>query len=113
MGDSEKVESKFVRGRNRPDESGHMKTYEGHVIPLGRIVQSETEHNQWYMPDYSEYIVASQDNIMVRYIIKIGRGDKKYSGRDLYMREADDDSMVGSTDGEIDSNYSSGESSGI
>ena len=112
MGDSEKIESKFVRGLNRPDESGHMKTYEGHVIQLGRIVQSETEHNQWYMPDYSEYIVASQDNIMVRYIIKIGRGDKKYSGRDLYMREADDDSMVGSTDGEIDSNYSSGESSG-
>ena len=109
-GESGGSESKFVRGQNRPEESGDMMTCEGHVIPLGRIVKDK-EDGKWYRPDYSEYIVASQENIMVRYIIKAGRADKKYSGRDLYMNEAEDDPMIGTKGREMDSD-SSGESSG-
>ena len=95
-----------MRGSNRPDEKSNIKTYEGHILPLGKIVKEK----QTSYSNYSEYIVKKEENIMVRYIIRFGDGTKKYSRKDLHMKggeEDEDDPMDGNSSSENDSDYSS------
>ena len=96
----------FVRGSNSPDERCNIKTYEGHIIPAGKIIkEKKTSYS-----NYSEYIVNKEENIMVRYIIRFGDGRKKYSRKDLHMKggeEDEDDPMDGNSSPENDSDYSS------
>ena len=97
-----KNSSLFVRGSNCPDEKSNIKTYEGHIIPAGKIVKEK----QTSYSNYSEYIVKKEENIMVRYIIRFGDGTKKYSRKDLHMKggeEDEDDPMDGNSSPEIDS----------
>ena len=97
----------FVRGSNCPDEKRNIKTYEGHIIPAGKIIKEKQTKSY---SNYSEYIVNKEENIMVRYIIRFGNGTKKYSGKDLHMKggeEDDDDPMEGNSSPENDSDYSS------
>ena len=68
-----------------------LKTKGGHIIPLGKIVPRKKEESQnnwcWNNLDYSEYVVYRPENIVIRYIIKIGDGDKEYSHQDLFMKK--------------------------
>ena len=99
----------FVRGSNCPEERGNIKTSEGHIIPMGKIIKEKHPSRNCYS-EYSEYIVKKEENIMVRYIIRFGDGTKKYSRKDLHMKggeEDEDDPMDGSSSPENDSDYSS------
>ena len=106
-----KNSSLFVRGSDCPDEKSNIKTYEGHIIPAGKIVKEKQTSRQSYS-NYSEYIVKREENIMVRYIVKFGDGTKKYSGKDLHMKageEDEDDPMDGNSSPENDSDSSEDE----
>ena len=106
-----------MKGTNYPEEKNNIKTCEGHTIPLGKIVKDKERTScSYYRPEYSEYIVAREENIMVRYVIRFG-GDKEYSDKDLYnksgddgINDNDDDPMDGPNGDETDSDYSSEES---
>ena len=98
-----------MRGSNCPDEKRNIKTYEGHIIPAGKITKEKHASKTCYS-EYSEYIVKDEENIMVRYIIRFGDGTKKYSRKDLHMKggdEDEDDPMDGNSSSEIDSDDSS------
>ena len=68
-----------------------VMTSEGCSIPLGRIVENSMldSNRRWWHHNYSEYVVAKEENIMLRYIIKFGDGSKVYSREDLYMQDGD------------------------
>ena len=45
----------------------------------------------YWSSNYSEYVVPKDENIMVRYIIKIGDGTKFYTRKDLYMKDGEEE----------------------
>ena len=91
----EKIEdSLLVEGKHVPDPKLTVKTSEGHIIPLGKIIPKEIdpkEKHAWYWYNqYSEYVVPKEENIMVRYVIRLGDGTKEYTRKDLYMIDGDE-----------------------
>lgn len=67
-----------------------IKTSEGQKIPIGRRIIFKKEcpsgqNHEYWINDYSEYVVPKGENIMVRYVIKFGDGTKAYTRKDLYM----------------------------
>ena len=67
-----------MRGHNSPDQGGDILTWEGHTVPVGDIVKEEAGPGQYtYRPEYSEYIVADQENVMVRYILRLARDSQQ------------------------------------
>ena len=85
-------DSLHVAGQSIPDPNMTVKTSEGCSIPLGNIVQNTMldSNRRWWHNSYSEYVVAKEDNIMLRYIIKFGDGSRVYSRKDFYMKDGDD-----------------------
>ena len=93
-----------------------VKTSEGCSIPLGRIVENSMldSNRRWWHHNYSEYVLAKEENIMLRYIIKFGDGSRVYSREDLYMQDGDingeRDNVLEDSDKDSDSNHSDSES---
>ena len=86
--DKTQNDSLLLRGQNIPDEKMTLKTRSGYFMPLGRIIKKPNkESRSWRRQDYSEYVVFNADSIVVRYIVKIGDGEKQYSKKDLFMKE--------------------------
>ena len=56
----------------------------------------------YWSSNYSEYIVPKDENIMVRYIIKIGDGTKFYTRKDLYMKDGEEEMENESNDINLD-----------
>ena len=83
--DSTKFDSLLVQGRHHPSTGQTLKTWQGYEIPLGKIVPKKKTSQEWWCPKYSEYVVSSSDSVVVKYLVKLGDGLKKYSAKDLYM----------------------------
>ena len=56
----------------------------------------------YWSSNYSEYVVPKDENIMVRYIIKIGDGTKFYTRKDLYMKDGEEEMENESNDINLD-----------
>ena len=89
--DSTKFDSLLVQGRHRPSTGQTLKTWQGYEIPLGKIVPREKTSREWWCPEYSEYVVSSPDSVVVKYLVKLGNGLKKYSAKDLYLITDDEE----------------------
>ena len=98
---SDKFDSLHVLGDNIPEEKMTLKTKGGFSIPLGKIVRREAEKEEeryyWYKQDYSEYVVYRPENIVLRYIVRIGTGERNYSNDDL-LEKHDQPSQNGDTE---------------
>ena len=56
----------------------------------------------YWSSNYSEYVVPKDENIMVRYIIKLGDGTKFYTRKDLYMKDGEEEMENESNDINLD-----------
>ena len=81
--------SLHVLGNHVPDDTMTLKTHHGYSIPVGKIVSRKKKDDHRYIPDYSEYIVYNASNVVLRYIVKIGDGSKKYDLNE-YLMETDE-----------------------
>ena len=73
-------DSRHVRGQNIPDSKMDLKTKNGYVVPLGKIIpKSKDQSWGWRRQNYSEYVIFKPENIAIRYIVHMGNGSKKYS----------------------------------
>lgn len=95
-------DSLHVKGRNTPNTNLTVKTHEGHSIPLGSIEKDQDDMKYYWSSNYSEYVVPKDENIMVRYIIKIGDGTKFYTRKDLYMKDGEEEMENESNDINLD-----------
>merc|ERR1719154_99717 len=88
-----KFDSLHVVGQNIPDEIMTVKTKEGYSIPLGKIIPKKVAKEDawsWNKLNYSEYIVYRPENMVIRYIVKIGEGSTEYTDQDLFIKMQED-----------------------